>query len=94
MDKAVFEMEESRKSGCPSGRERIGSPVKPPQGALFSRHGTERCGKDKQLAYQVRFKEVKEMRLNHRRGTVKVIRKYLKSKSQYDEEQSLENVIL
>lgn len=35
--------------------------------------GIERCGKDRVLLYQVRFNEVKEMRLNHRRGIVKVI---------------------
>ncbi len=27
------------------GREKLGSPIKPPQGALLSRYGTERCGK-------------------------------------------------
>jgi len=30
--------------GWTFGRERLGSPVKPPQGAYFSRVGTERCG--------------------------------------------------
>ncbi len=56
--------------GWPSDRERVGSPVKPPRGALFSRQGIERCGKGGIKFYQVRFKEVKEMRLNHRRGIV------------------------
>ena len=70
----VFEMEEFFfLKEWPSGRERIGSPVKPPQGALFSRQGIERCGKGRTRFYQVRFKEVKETRLNHRRGIVKFI---------------------
>jgi len=29
----------------PLGRDSLGRPVKPPQGAVLSRDGTERCGK-------------------------------------------------
>jgi len=47
----------------PLGRERLGAPIKPPQGAYLSRAGTERCGKGIDVCiidglYQVSFKEM------------------------------------
>jgi hypothetical protein len=48
MDEAVFEMKDSLHKGETAFRQGgIGPPVKPPQDALFSRQGVERCGKDK-----------------------------------------------
>jgi hypothetical protein len=37
--------------GWTFGRERLGSPVKPPQGAYLSRVGAERCGKRQSLYF-------------------------------------------
>ena len=78
--------------GWPSDKEGIGPLVKPPQDALLSRQGIKRCGKGRARLYQVRFKEVKEKRLNHCRGIVKVIDQYLKSVLQYNTETSHVNV--
>jgi hypothetical protein len=93
MDKAVFEMKDSLgQERRPFDREGIGPPVKPPQDALFSRQGVKRCGKGKARLYQVRVKEVKETRLNHCRGIVKVIDQYLKPLLQYGKGTSHEGI--
>ena len=51
----------------------MSSPAKPSQGAWFSWPGAERCEKGRNIIFcQVGSKEVNEMRINHRRGVVKI----------------------